>query len=173
MAIPIFLPLGSFFVSGNKIHVSDPCYDYPCSSAVTIDNVLSGEYFASLTLYDMENWGIRSTNLSIRHAKHKNIAPNICTDCLIGVDSGQAGFFDDAYYQQNQGGDFGDLDTFFGLACSLTLSNNRGGIMRDHGVVSDTGFGDGSYPLYIGKNVDGKIVAASIIFIDDEELEDF
>ena len=173
MTDPITLSLGSFFVSGNKIHVSDPCYDYPCSGAVTIDNVLSGEYLACLSLYDMATWGIRSANLSIHHINHKNIVPNICADCLIGVDSGQAGFFDDAYYQQNQGGDFGDLDTFFGLACSLTLSNNRGGIMQDKGVVSDTGFGDGSYPLYIGKNVDGKIVAASIIFIDDEELEDF
>ena len=171
MAIPILLPLGSFKVTGNKIHVSDPCYDYHCSGAITIDNVLSGEYFASIALYDMAAWGTRSACLSIRHTKHKNILPNICTDCVIGVDSGQAGFFDDAYYQQNQGGEFGDLNTFFGLACSLTLSKNRGGIMQDHGVVSATGFGDGSYPLYIGKNADGKIVAASISFIDDDELE--
>lgn len=173
MAIPTILPLGSFFVTGNKIHVSDPCYDYHCTGAVTIDNVLSGEYFAFLSLYDMATWGIRSASLSICHVKHKNVAPNICADCLIGVDSGQAGFFDDEYYQQNQGGDFGDINTFFELACSLTLSNNRGGIMQDHGVVSETGFGDGFYPLYIGKNADGNIVAASICFIDDDELEEF
>ena len=165
------ISLGSFYVTGNKIHVSDPCCDYDSVCAAKIVNALLGKYLAKITLYDMATWGIRVANLSICHANHKNVIPNICTDCVIGVDSGQAGFFDDAYYQQNQGGEFGDLNTFFGLACSLTLSKNRGGIMQDHGVVSATGFGDGSYPLYIGKNADGKIVAASISFIDDDELE--
>ena len=37
--------LGSFFITGNKIHVSDPCYDYACSGAFTLDNALSGKYF--------------------------------------------------------------------------------------------------------------------------------
>ena len=60
----------------------------------------------------------------------------------------------------------------FWLACSLTLSKNRGGIMLDKGVISESGFGDGSYSLYIGKNEAGKIVSASIIFIADDELEE-
>lgn len=166
------ISLGSFFVTGNKIHVSDPCYDYDSPGSATIANVLSGEYLAKLTLYNMANWGTRVARLSIYHANHKNIVPNICTDCVISVDSGQAGFFDDDYYKENQGGDFGNITTLFGLACSLTLSKNRGGIMLDKGVVSETGFGDGSYSLYIGKNEAGKIVSASIIFIADDELEE-
>ncbi|MBQ3443146.1 MAG: DUF4241 domain-containing protein [Selenomonadaceae bacterium] len=110
--------------------------------------------------------------MSIWHEEHKNVSPNICTDCVIGVDSGQAGFFDDNYYKENQGGDFGDTTTLFGLACSLSLSKNRGGIVHDRGVVSEIGFGDGSYSLYIGKNNEGKIVSASIIFIADDEMEE-
>ena len=170
MANPI--SLGSFFVTGNKIHVSDPCYDYDSLGSATIVNVLSGEYLAKLTLYNMENWGSRVSKLSICHVNHKNIVPNTCTDCVITVDSGQAGFFDDDYYKENQGGNFGDISTLFGLACSLTLSKNRGGILLNKGVVSETGFGDGSYSLYIGKNKAGKIVSASIIFIVDDGLEE-
>ena len=171
MANPI--SLGSFFVTGNKIHVSDPCYDYDSVGAAKIVNALPGEYLTKLTLYNMAIWGTRVARLSICHVNHKNVVPNICTDCVIAVDSGQAGFFDDDYYKENQGGNFGDITTLFGLACSLTLSKNRGGIMLDKGVVAETGFGDGSYSLYIGKNEKGKIVSASIIFIADDELEDF
>lgn len=43
----------------------------------------------------------------------------------------------------------------------------------NRGVVSETGFGDGSYSLYVGKNNEGKIVSASIIFIADDEMEEF
>ena len=120
----------------------------------------------------MATWGTRVAKLSICHVNHKNVLPNICTDCVIEVDSGQVGFFDDNYYAENQGGDFGDITTLFGLACSLTLSKNRGGIVNDRGVVSETGFGDGSYSLYIGKNNECKIVSASIIFIADDEMEE-
>ena len=55
---------------------------------------------------------------------------------------------------------------------SLTLSENHGGIIHNRGVVSDTGFGDGSYSLFIATNHADKIVAASIIFFDDSDLEE-
>ena len=109
MANPIYL--GSFFVAGNKIHVSDPCYDYDSVGAAKIVNALPGNYLTKLTLYHMTTFGTRVARLSIYHANHKNIVPNICTDCLITVDSGQAGFFDDDSYKENQGGDFHEGNT--------------------------------------------------------------
>lgn len=164
--------LGSFLITGNKIHVSDPCYDYACSGAVTLTNALSGRYLATLVKHNLDIWETRISKLTIQHEDYKDIVPDIYSDYEIAVDSGQAGFFDDYYYQQNQGGDFGNINTLFGLACSLTLSKNQGGILFDKGVVSETGFGDGCYSLFIAKNDDGKIVAASIIFITDSELEE-
>ena len=169
----IISTLGSFLITGNKIHVSDPCYDYACSGAITLNNALSGKYFATLVKHNLDIWDTRVSKLTIQHEDYKNIVPDIFSGYKIAVDSGQAGFFDDYYYQQNHGGDFGDLNSLFGLACSLTLSKNHGGILLDKGVVSDTGFGDGCYSLYVGKNDEGKIVAASIIFITDEELEEY
>ena len=165
--------IGSFFITGNKIHVSDPCYDYDCSGAVTLTNVLSGKYLATLVKHNLDIWETRVSRLSIQHEDYKNIFPDIYSGYEIAVDSGQAGFFDDDYYQHNQGGEFGDITTLFGLACSLTMSKNHGGIMLNKGVVSETGFGDGCYPLFIAKNNEGKVVADSIIFITDEELEEY
>lgn len=163
--------LGSFLVTGEKIHVSDPCYDYPSTGAVTLSNVLSGEYLATIILCDMGRCGTHTAKLSINHGDYTKVLSEVFTG-NVAVDSGQAGFFDDLYYQKNQGGEFGEIDSFYGLACALTLSKNYGGIMHNRGVVSETGFGDGSYDLFIGKNMEGKIVSASIIFIDDYELEE-
>lgn len=165
--------LGSFIIKGNKIHVSDPCYDYDCSGAVTLTNVLSGKYLATLVRENLDILETRVSKLTIQHEDYKDNFPEIYSGYEIAVDSGQAGFFDDDYYQHNQGGEFGDITTLFGLACSLTLSKSHGGIMLNKGVVSETGFGDGCYPLLIAKNNEGKIVAASIIFIADEELEEY
>ena len=142
--------LGSFLITGNKIHVSDPCYDYACSGAVTLDNVLSGKYLATLIKHNLDIWDTRVCKLTIQHEDYKDIVPDIFSGYEIAVDSGQAGFFDEDYYQ-----------------------HNHGGIMLDKGVVSETGFGDGCYPLFIGKNDNDKIVAASICFITNSELEEF
>ena len=169
----ITFTLGSLFITGNKMHVSDPCYDYKCAGTVTLNNALSGKYLATLVKHNLDIWETRISKLTVQHEDYKDIFPNIYSGYEIAVDSGQAGFFDDDYYQQNQGGEFRDTTTLFGLACSLTLSKNHGGIMLNKGVVSETGFGDGCYSLYVGKNNEGKIVAASIIFITDEELEEY
>lgn len=167
----ITLTLGSFIITSNKIHVSDPCYEYDCSGAVTLNNALSGRYSATLVKHNLDIWDTRVSKLTIQHENYKDIAPNIYSGYEIAVDSGQAGFFDDDYYKENQGGDFGDITTLFGLACSLT--KNHGGIMLGKGAVSESGFGDGCYSLYFGKNNKGKIVAASIIFISEQELEEY
>ena len=164
--------LGCFVITGDKIHVSDPCYDYDFLGAINLTNVLAGKYLAYITRLNMGKWGTRTAKLSIRHVDYPEVIPKIAFDWEVEVDSGQAGFFDDQYYKENQGGEFGDTTTFFGLACFLTLSKKHGGIVQDKGVVSETGFGDGCYSLYVGKNKAGKIVSASIIFIADDELEE-
>ena len=142
--------LGSFFITCNKIHVSDPCYDYACSGAVTLTNALSGRYLATLVKHNLDIWDTRVSRLTIKHEDYKDIVPDIFSGYEIAVDSGQAGFFDDYYYQQN-----------------------HGGILLNKGVVAETGFGDGCYGLFVGKNNDEKIVAASIIFITNSELEEY
>ena len=52
--------------------------------------------------------------------------------------------------------------------CDITLTEEGYGATDELGVVSSSGYGDGGYTAYLGKLGD-KIVAAKIVFIDDEE----
>ena len=159
---------GEFEVKSGKIHVSDPCYEYDANDktgVLNLKDVVNGKYFAKVTV-DKVYKDIAS--LTAYHEKYFDVEPDFLIG-TIGVDSGQAGIFDLKYYAENQGGEFGDLDSFYGLACSLTLSKEQGGIMNYAGVVSSSGCGDGEYEVYVGTNDIGEIVSVKIIFIEHDE----
>jgi hypothetical protein len=66
----------------------------------------------------------------------------------IGIDSGQCGIFDDTIYpaDKKSRGKFDDKGSFYGECCQITLSKEKGGIMKNcKGLVSSSGFGDGIY----------------------------
>lgn len=160
--------LGTFEVKSGKIHISDPCYEYDENDkncVMTLKDVLNGRYFAKISIEGKYN---DVESLTIHHEKYPEFEPNFLMG-TIGVDSGQAGIFDLKYYAENQCGEFGDLKSFYGLACSLTLSEEQGGIMENAGVVSTSGCGDGEYEVYVRENEIGKIVSVSIIFIEQDE----
>lgn len=141
---------GSFEVSSGKIHVSDPGYKYDTWCTCTLNNVLNGKYFAEIIVADKSKWGKRVAELIIRHENYLDAEINdAITFDGIGVDSGQAGFFDDDLYPRGKNtGEFEDTETFYGKACALTLSAQQAGILDNFGVVSRTGYGDGEYGLY-------------------------
>ena len=101
-----------------------------------------------------------------------------------GVDSGQFGYFDhDEYRNDNivQGVErvtpddvICDDEPWYSICCDRTLSKDKWGEIP-FGIVSSSGYGDGSYPTYGIKDVDGKEwVGFVTLFIwdDDEEDED-
>ena len=138
-------------------------------------------------------------------------------DVDIGVDSGQAGFYDAEYFYKTR-----NNDKWYDEVCDLTVqsienkdymncmewvdrfhpeyqkllyskvltidklmeeyknSKHRilffeklsAGIKDEKCCISSSGFGDGSYRLYIAKNANDKIIAAKIVFIDLETLDD-
>ena len=158
------LKLGSFTVT-DKIIVADPCYDYDKFGTVTLHNVLAGKYIATVEV---------EKNLVVAlHISHSNFKNDILESENVGyiaVDSGQAGFFDLDFFRKNEGGEVGDLNTFYGLACAITLSPKQAGVIKKRGVVSSSGFGDGRYDVFVSRDEVGKIVAASLFFIEEEDL---
>ena len=161
------IKLGSLNISEDKIVVADPSYNYGDCGTVLLKKVLSGKYLASVTNADS-----LITSLKICHSDYKNCDLNFERYRFIAVDSGQAGFFDKDYFVKNQGGTFGDLNSFYGLACSITMSPKQAGTIHKKGVVSSSGFGDGCYNLFVAKNSTNKIVSAFIEFISNFELEE-
>ena len=158
------LKLGSFKVA-DEIIVADPCYHFGTLGTLALDNVLSGKYIATA---EVEKNLVASLHIS--HSNFKNDILESESVGYIAVDSGQAGFFDLDFFRKNQGGELGDLNSFYGFACSITLSPKQAGVIKKRGVVSSSGFGDGCYDVYVSRDEVGKIVAASLFFIEEEDL---
>lgn len=162
------IPLGSFSLTGSRLRVCDPCYTHNVWCQTSID-VMPGTYSAYLNT--SRKGGIMELIIT-----HSTAYPKGCSEFtervgeegVVGVDSGQAGFFDDSKYP-----DFDREDKrrkeFYARCCKLTLSRPGAGIIPE-GVVSGTYHGDGGYNCYVSRNTDGVIVAARIDF-DSETSE--
>ena len=98
----------------------------------------------------------------------------------VGVDSGQAGFFDlepfaaQSATEEENGGYNQDTEygKFYRSICEQT-SNESGESFAivPFGAASSSGFGDGGYSLYFLCDKDGLVVEAIIIFIREDEEE--
>lgn len=172
----------------SNVVVSDPCYSVPTWCQTKLNNVLPGEWVVSM-IYDEKGGTNRNAELFLVHKDHQ-AAKDLSYDWFgdFGVDSGQAGVFDAASYRNDSAAeaitppeiDFvlpvRDLegDAWYEKICKFTLADDGWGAY-DAGAVSSSGFGDGMYPVY-GAEVDGKVVALQLVFIDqsaeeeDEEL---
>ena len=163
--------VGSFNVSCGQIRVSDPCYEKDSDGGVTVDNVMNGEWTA---YFDCDRLSEVVACVYAVHNMYKYAvdAHNLKEIEQIGVDSGQAGIFDKVYYDVNQGGEYGDLETFYGKCCKITLDQVCG-IVEECGVVSSSGYGDGSYSVYVGYDKDGLIYCVYIEFVTEEEEDEY
>ena len=140
--------LGTVELTGTVV-VSDPCYDRDVWCMQTGSPVKPGRYEALALYSDEEDWGNRVANLVLVHEDHRGAPPKAWKpiESTIGVDSGQCGIFDDSIYPEEK--DHTGRDTFYDECCSITLAKGNAGILRNgKGVVSSSGYGDGSYELY-------------------------
>jgi len=103
------------------------------------------------------------------------------SDIDVGVDSGQAGFFDVFKYaaavsdkddsRSRRDSQDSSFEDFYGRVCDLTLDDKSFGVV-EFGVASSSGYGDGSYNCYFRRNSLGEVIEAVITFIHDDEDED-
>ena len=177
--------LGDFEVTSPTMRASDPCYDRDVWCCGTFDNCKLGTWEAGVLMQDEGVWGTRVAVLAVRHKEtgpdftsirdpktYINVGPWTEQTFEVGVDSGQAGLFDDAHYQddtvfdgmEEPEHDFGDL--WYNHACDITLSRMHAGVMP-FGAVSSSGFGDGSYVCYTHEGDTGEIDFACIVSIDE------
>ena len=76
-----------------------------------------------------------------------------------GVDSGQILLIDPCYVYKDDYGSGGDYDQ----CCQITLADEGAG-QTELGVVTSSGYGDGTYPVYAEKDGNGKIKQVTIVF---------
>jgi hypothetical protein len=169
---------------GNEVMVSDPCYEVPTWCQHKLTNVLPGEYFTNIIESDEGDWGIRIGALVTIHKDYVNdpLSFRAVSGADIGVDSGQAGIFsmetyrNDELFKEDSSNFYGSYDKvqtsgynkesgdhWYGHMCDRTLGDERWGVY-DRGVVSSSGYGDGSYELSVAKHK-GKIVGIAIDYL--------
>ena len=153
---------------GKKVRVSDPCYGTKVWCAGTIDNVKEGLYNVEVEMSDEGMWGKRVKSLTVVHADYKGfLLFNESAPFEVGVDSGQAGIYDEDYYNQYHTVDNCN-DDWYDDICELTYP---AGTKDGKCVVSSSGFGDGCYTCELVED-NNEVVAIRITFIEDEEYED-
>ena len=168
--------LGSFECKTGTFVVSDPCYGEAVWCRGELTNVRKGKWQAFAIIEDKGDWAGRVVQL---HAAHEETRPVFAegsiegkkADFVVGVDSGQAGIFDKDHYKGGHSGDK-ECDDWYKLCCDKTLSEAQAGVIP-FGVVSSSGYGDGSYACHyrIGEN-SGEIERVWISFIDEDEYEE-
>ncbi len=172
-------PAGEFEITNGRMMVSDPCYERGTWCHGILENVKNGTWEAFAHFEDFECSGPGGIRVKALSAKHKatEIKWNFKRGTApfeVGVDSGQAGFFNEALYPQGEPGEYMDLTTFYGRACAATNwdDGRQFGTVAE-GVVSSSGFGDGSYTCVYAVDEAGQVVAVEIEFIADEDEEDY
>jgi len=172
--------IGKFNTESDILRITDPCYDKTVWCSGILQNCNIGKWTSFIKYSDEKKFGNRvSENIAIFGDESiENVLDIINNNSWkdsgidVGVDSGQCGIFDDSKYPKTKDeiGEWGDKSSFYGNCCDITDTNELGGNLV-FGVVSRTGFGDGSYVcLYSTK--DDKINAVRIIFIQEDEEED-
>ena len=128
---------------------------------------------------DEEDWGYRVAELHVVENTVYDDCMNLRditydpepVDCVIGVDSGQCGIFDADYYEEHQpDDDYYDLNSWYRKVCELTYNN--AGITDGLGVACESGYGDGTYDLWVAKDDDDKVFAMKVVFISEEDDEE-
>lgn len=180
--------LGTFNVNSGRLRVTDPCYTREVWGAGILENVANGTWQATVTWVD--DMGFRVSRLRIELVDRKTPKLNEHTALFnVGVDSGQAGFFDEDKYPIEEGEFEYTQGTFYFDVCKTTtkaveahvrsVHNVTGevnefdmeydlpsaGIYKDWGAVCSTGYGDGSYNCRFFTDEAGKVVAAEIDFL--------
>ena len=166
--------LGIFEVESGKLVISDPCYARGTWCQGELKDVQNGKWKAKVIKSDEGSWGNRCAELIAEHPDAINASRFWDKENIdVGVDSGQAGIFDSDHFEcdsdaGNPKHDFGE--PWYNMCCDITLGDLGAGVIP-FGVVSSSGFGDGSYDCFTRKK-DGKTVAVKIIFITEEDDED-
>ena len=168
--------LGQFKTESGRLIAIDPVYMTSVSSAMVLD-AKPGVYDTQC-LVGKTAWHHRVKVLRIWHG---SLSQSVFDDLAefekiehLGVDSGQLGFFDEVQFakaaQLKSAG-----SAFYDNCSSLVLDQARpgGGILEHQsGVVTVSGYGDGTYPLYVRRNSEGKVVAAFFEFISEAQALD-
>lgn len=169
----------TFAVSSGALRVTDPCYDMDTWCAGTLDGVKNGIWKAHVGYHEDDGWGTRVAYLHIVHDNAESHFDHMAefdstwvnSNITVGVDSGQAGFFDRALFEQVCNSP-ALKEHFYDEVCALTCDTEGQWGAHPVGCVSSSGYGDGSYDCLVRRDEEGKVIEAVILYVTEYEEEE-
>ena len=163
--------VGEFENSSGIFVVSDPMYDVDVEYRGEIENIKKGTWTVSVDVF--HDYGLRLCELLVTHKDFVNNKPDTLTKVFaefeVGVDTGTVTIMDAKRYKDLSL--FGvensnyDKDKLWGALCrTATDCKLRAGIIPC-GVISSTGYGDGSYQCWFWTDSNGEVVRISVNFM--------
>lgn len=169
---------------GSSVVVTDPCYIRRGQSTELEITINPGLWEPYISVSDEGAWGSRVSILGITRGGFSNQNGKVVG--YAGVDSGQMMIIDsdavkdwedndDEAWPYGTGAEPETTDrwestlSYFG-ACKATLGEEQSGVLDELAVVSATGYGDGSYPVYVFEK-NGQVERIEVRFMEDEEEE--
>ena len=157
--------------------IIDPCYDMgTMGCGAVLEGVLPGTWVCGVDYHD--RWEGKPGHVGSLYGYHIE-TPDIdfSLDKLeyagfCGVDSGQLGIFDDAYFARSIEIDPERNGDWYREVCETTLTEQRAGAKDERCYVSSSGYGDGGYDIYVARNEDGQIIGIRIPFITSDNKSD-
>ncbi len=172
--------IGRFNLNGDRLIVTDPCYRRANGCNGQVENAAPGEWTGIVTIKATDSFLYNAT-LEAHHESHplQDEPPTGAWEAAgfeVGVDSGQAGIFDEALYPPGETGRWDGSGSFFDRVCGVTIGAHDGsGPRREcpagaitEGVASSSGYGDGGYRCMAYRRPDGVCTAVRVIFIEGE-----
>jgi len=165
--------VGSFKITSGQVMVSDPCYDLGTWCQGIIKNVKKGNWKAKILVTNEGDWGSRVAAIIAWHESISEVA-YVCSswnkqNFEVGVDAGMAGIFDLAEFH-SEDDEYNNPNSWYRRCCDLT--DNKAGIIDNSGIVSSSGYGDGSYECSTMEEGSGKVIAIMVDFGLLEEPEE-
>lgn len=146
-------------IFGSKIDITDPGYEKDVWCRINDVQIEPGNYSCYYSLLKKEN-RIRSIKII-----HNDYLTKVCrTEYLdiIGVDAGMAGFFENKpdFKEENEWMNF--CNKVFEELDNTHLDVH----LCEYGFFSGSGYGDGTYPVFLLKDINCKVIGVTIIFIN-------
>lgn len=157
--------------------IIDPCYDMgDLGCGAVLEGILPGTWVCGVDYHDY--WEGKPGHVGSLYGHHID-EPDIDFDlnklewvALCGVDSGQLGIFDYAYFAHSVEIDPKRNSDWYREVCKTTLTELLAGAKDERCYVSSSGYGDGGYAVYIARNEAGQIIGIRIPFISPAKKAD-
>lgn len=176
--------IGRFNLNSGRLIVTDPCYAKEAAShspgaafSGLVENAAPGEWTGGVTT-KAEGRRLVIAELEAQHESHPLQSEPTGewepASFIVGVDSGQAGIFDEALYPPGETGQWDGSGGFYDRVCTAVFgAYDAEALSREcpagsvtEGVVSMSGHGDGGYRCMVYRRADGVCTAVRITFIE-------